>query len=99
MSSEFNVDVVVRLRHKSPHGKGIESAESALVQKSSASLKQCGHSINVLARDVMVAEDRLRVLTLGPSSFDHRLCSAIYPCSSAKSVVNTAFDSAEPHVQ
>ncbi len=74
--------MVVRLRHKSPHGKGIESAESALVQKSSALLKQCRHSINVLARNVMVAEDRLRVLTLSPSSFDQRLRPAIHPCSS-----------------
>jgi hypothetical protein len=43
-----------------------------------------------LARDVMVADDRLRVVAISPSSFDHRLCSAIHPCSSASSVVNTA---------
>ena len=61
-SSEFNVHAVVRLRHKSPHGKGIECAESFLVQKSSAMLNQCRQSIIHLARDVMVAEDRLRVL-------------------------------------
>ncbi len=95
-SSEFNVHAVVRLRHKSPHGKGIECAESVLVQKSSASLNQCRHSINVLARDVMVAEDRLRIQSLSPSSFDHRLRSVIHPCSSAD---NTAFNSAEPSVQ
>jgi hypothetical protein len=48
---------------------------------------QCRQSIINLARDVMVAEDRLRVLTFSSSSFDHRLRSAIHPCSS---VVNTA---------
>ena len=65
-SSEFNVHAVVRLRHKSPHGKGIEDAESVLVQKSSAMFNQCRQSIIDLARDVMVAEDRLRVLPLSP---------------------------------
>ena len=89
-SSEFNVHAVVRLRHKPPHGKDIECADLVLVQKSSASLNQCRQSIINLARDVMVAEDRLRVLTLSPSSFDHRLRSAILPCSSVESVVNTA---------
>jgi hypothetical protein len=54
---------------------------------------------NVLARDVMVAEDRLRIQSLSPSSFDSRLRSAISPCRSVSSVVNTAFDSAEPSVQ
>ena len=89
-SSEFNVHAVVRLRHKSPHGKGIECAESFLVQKSSASFNQCRQSVINLARDVGVAEDRLRVLPLSPSSFGHRLRSAIHPCSSASSVVDTA---------
>ena len=82
-SSEFSVHAVVRLRHKSPHGKGIECADSFLVQKSSALFNQCRQSIIDLARDMMVAEDRLRILTLSPSSFDHRLRSAIHPCSSA----------------
>ena len=58
-SSEFNIHAVVRLRHESPHGKGSECAESFLVQKSSAMLNQCRQSIIDLARDVMVAEDRL----------------------------------------
>ena len=77
-SSEFNVHAVVRLRHKSPHGKGIECSESFLVQKSSAMFNQCRQSIIDLARDVMVAEDRLRVLTLSASAFDHRLRPAIH---------------------
>lgn len=49
----------------SPHGKGIECSESFLVQKSSAMFNQCRRkSIIDLARNVlMVAEDRLRVLT------------------------------------
>jgi hypothetical protein len=81
--SEFNVHSVLRLRDKSPHGKGIECAESVLVQKSSASFNQCRHSSNVLARYVMVAEDRLRIQSLSASSFDQRMRSAIYPCSSA----------------
>ena len=88
--SEFNVHPVVRLRQKSPHGKGIECADSNLVQKASASFSQCRHSINALTRDVMVAEDRLQVLLFSSSALDHRMRSAIYPCSSASSVVNTA---------
>lgn len=82
-SSEFNVHAVVRLRNKSPHGKGIDCADSVLVQKSSASFSQCRQLIIDLARDVIVAEDRLRVFTLSPSSLDHRLRPAIHPRSSA----------------
>ena len=88
--SECNVHAVVTLRHKSPHGKSIEEAEWFQVQKSSAMYNQCRQSINDLARDVMVAEDRLRALGLSPSSFGDHLRSAIHPCSSASSVVNTA---------
>jgi hypothetical protein len=82
-SSDVNVHAVVRLRHKSPHGKGIECAESVLVQKSQAMFNQRRQSIIDLARDVMVAEDRLRIQTLSSLSCDHRLRSAIHPCSSA----------------
>ncbi len=57
--AEFNVHAVVRSRHKSPRGKSIEDAESFRVQKSSASLNQCRQSLIDLARDVIVAEDRL----------------------------------------
>ena len=77
--AEFNVHAVVRLRHKSPDGKSIESAESFLVQKSSASLNQCRQSVINLARDVMVAEDRLRVLT--SQSFSVRSPLAFYDSS------------------
>ncbi len=38
-SSEFNVDAVVRLRHKSPRGKSIGCLSSVNVQKSSASFQ------------------------------------------------------------
>ena len=84
------------LQHKLPHGKSSESADLVLVQRSSATLNQCRFSIIDMARDMMVEQDKLRVLTLSPSSFDHRLCSAIHPCSSASSVDNSTIRFSRP---
>ncbi|HBJ36504.1 MAG TPA: hypothetical protein DDZ51_17480 [Planctomycetaceae bacterium] len=82
-SSEFDNHTVVRLRNKSPHGKGIECADSALVWKFSASFSQCRQLFIDLVGDVMIAEDRLQVFTLIHSASDHRLRSAFHPCSPA----------------